>query len=117
MLLQVSIVESSLARLTLTFYFISFPIISDCYVAVCGLPQPRKDHAIAMVRFSREVLAKMTKLTQKLEATLGPDTSGLDLRVGIHSGPITAGVLRGAKSRFQIFGGKKNPFSLLWVCW
>ena len=28
------------------------------------------------------------------------------LRVGIHSGPVTAGVLRGAKSRFQLFGGE-----------
>jgi class 3 adenylate cyclase len=28
--------------------------IEDCYVAVCGLPAPRKDHAIVRARFSHE---------------------------------------------------------------
>lgn len=32
---------------------------------------------------------------KKLETTLGPDTGDLALRVGMHSGPVTAGVLRG----------------------
>ena len=36
--------------------------------------------------------------------TLGPGTADLRLRVGIHSGPVTAGVLRGERSRFQLFG-------------
>ena len=35
---------------------------------------------------------------------LGPDTGDLMLRVGLHSGPVTAGVLRGERSRFQLFG-------------
>jgi hypothetical protein len=26
------------------------------------------------------------------------------MRFGLHSGPVTAGVLRGEKSRFQLFG-------------
>ena len=34
----------------------------------------------------------------------GPDTSDLGLRVGLHSGPITGGVLRGDRARFQLFG-------------
>ena len=28
--------------------------IGDSYVAVCGLPEPRKDHAVVMARFSGE---------------------------------------------------------------
>jgi hypothetical protein len=32
----------------------------------------------------------------------------LSLRIGIHSGPITAGVLRGQRSRFQLFGDTMN---------
>ena len=87
--------------------------VGDCYVAVTGLPEPRKDHAIVMARFSRECLDKFNELAKKLEITLGPDTGDLAMRVGLHSGPVTAGVLRGDKSRFQLFGdtvntGKKN---------
>ena len=70
--------------------------------AVCGLPEPRKDHAIVMARFARDILSKMTIVTKELETTLGPDTGDLGLRIGMHSGPVTAGVLRGERARFQL---------------
>ena len=38
----------------------------------------------------------------------GEDTARLAIRVGMHSGSVTAGVLRGEKSRFQIFGDTVN---------
>lgn len=85
--------------------------IGDCYVAVTGLPEPRRDHAVAMCRFAKDCLARMHSLTKKLEVTLGPDTSDLDLRVGLHSGAVTAGVLRGERSRFQLFGDTMNTAS------
>lgn len=43
---------------------------------------------------------------KKLEARLGPDTGDLQVRVGLHSGPVTGGVLRGEGSRFQLFGDR-----------
>ncbi len=82
--------------------------IGDCYVAVTGLPNPRKDHAVVMARFAFECSNKMNELTKHLESTLGPDTGDLSIRVGLHSGPVTAGVLRGEKSRFQLFGDTVN---------
>jgi class 3 adenylate cyclase len=82
--------------------------IGDCYVAVTGLPEPRKDHATVMARFARDALHKMNDLTKRLEVTLGPDTGDLSMRFGLHSGPVTAGVLRGERSRFQLFGDTVN---------
>ncbi|CAB9510830.1 Receptor-type guanylate cyclase gcy [Seminavis robusta] len=82
--------------------------VGDCYVAVVGLPDPRKDHAVIMARFARDCMQTVSDLTKKLEVTLGPDTGDLQIRIGLHSGPVTAGVLRGEKSRFQLFGDTVN---------
>lgn len=50
----------------------------------------------------------MNQVTRSLESTLGPDTSDLKLRFGLNSGPVTAGVLRGERARFQLFGDTVN---------
>lgn len=57
-----------------------------------------------MAKFAMECVREMDRVTQELEVELGPDTTELRLRVGLHSGPVVAGVLRGEKSRFQLFG-------------
>jgi len=82
--------------------------IGDSYVAVTGLPDPRKDHAVVMAKFARDCREQFNELCSALESTLGPETGDLHLRIGLHSGPVTAGVLRGQKSRFQLFGDTVN---------
>jgi hypothetical protein len=93
-----------------------------------GLPEPRKNHAVVMATFAHHCLKRMNITTKQLETQLGPSTGELKARVGIHSGPVTAGkalaggmccscgsaalssfhcctgVLRGQKARFQLFG-------------
>lgn len=78
--------------------------MADCYVACCNVPDPRPDHAVAVARFAKECREKMADVVQKLEVFLGPDTSDLRMRFAINTGPVTAGVLRGDKARFQLFG-------------
>jgi class 3 adenylate cyclase len=86
--------------------------VGDCYVAVAGkcakatpidgdsspltsrhsspgLPLPRKDHAVAMVRFARDCLTQINDLSHQMEVSLGPDTADLSFRVGLHSGAVT----------------------------
>jgi class 3 adenylate cyclase len=78
--------------------------IGDCYVAVTGLPDPQPRHASIMAQFARECLGRMRHLLFKLQRHLGPGTEVLGTRFGLHSGPVTAGVLRGERARFQLFG-------------
>lgn len=61
-----------------------------------------------MARFARECMEKVNEIIRELELTLGPDTAELAMRFGVHSGPITAGVLRGDRARFQLFGDTVN---------
>lgn len=106
--------------------FLFVQTIGDCYVACTGLPEPRAEHATAMCQFALDCLERMRVLVKKLEVLLGPDTgtsirnsqslqtsllykshhenfaADLAMRIGIHSGPVTAGVLRGDRSRFQL---------------
>ena len=46
--------------------------IGDCYVAVAGIPVPRRDHAILMGLFARDIMARMHLVVKRLEQTLGP---------------------------------------------
>ena len=58
--------------------------VGDCYVAVSGLPEPRKDHALVMSRVARDCVYKMSILTKRLEVMLGPDTAELNIRIGLN---------------------------------
>lgn len=82
--------------------------IGDCYLAVCGLPTPNPDHSVIMAKFANECMYKMDRIVQRMSNHLGPDTADLRLRAGLHSGATVAGVLRGQKSRFQLFGDTVN---------
>ena len=81
--------------------------------AVSGLPNPRKDHAVIMAKFAMDCLTVMNQVTERLVLDLGPDTNNLKLRIGLHSGPVVAGVLRGDKSRFQLFGDTMTMANLM----
>jgi len=84
--------------------------VGDCYIAVTGLPQETPDHAVILCQFAEECRTKMFDVIKNLGRHLnGADM--LSMRFGIHSGPVTAGVLRGQKTRFELFGDTMNSAS------
>ena len=64
-----------------------------------------------MTKFADECRHVMQCQLHNLAMRLGPKTMELQLRIGLHSGPVTAGVLRGDKARFQLFGDSMNTAS------
>ena len=66
-----------------------------------------------MARFAWDCLKKSSIVFNAMAGRLGADTTTLNLRIGIHSGPVTAGVLRGEKGRFQIFGDTGTSGSVM----
>ncbi|CAB9525722.1 Receptor-type guanylate cyclase gcy [Seminavis robusta] len=88
--------------------------IGDCrctYIAVTGLPEAQPEHALIMTKFAQTCMRKFHPVLVSLSPTLGDDTLNVQMRVGMHSGPVTGGLLRGKKARFQLFGDSVNTAS------
>lgn len=85
--------------------------VGDCYVAATGMPRPQEKHALIMTNFAWKCKRAIRQELTALAETLGIETLNLAVRVGLHSGPVIAGVLRGDKARFQLFGDTMNTAS------
>lgn len=80
--------------------------IGDAYMTVCGLPDRVEGHALRMANAAFEMREAMVKL----RFLLGID---LELRIGIHSGPVIAGILGTKKFLYDIWGDTVNTASRL----
>jgi class 3 adenylate cyclase/tetratricopeptide (TPR) repeat protein len=76
--------------------------IGDAYLAVCGLPAADADHALKTVLAAREINAFM----QDRRAKLGERT--FEVRIGIHSGNVVAGIVGVKKFAYDIWGDTVN---------
>lgn len=76
--------------------------IGDAYLAVCGLPIPNEQHAENVVRAAMEIIAFMTERRSKL----GDQT--FEIRIGVHSGEVVAGIVGVKKFAYDIWGDTVN---------
>lgn len=75
--------------------------VGDAFVAAGGLPEEDPEHAIKCVEAGKKIIAYLENRNQHASIKW-------QVRVGIHSGPITAGVIGRKKFSYDLFGDSIN---------
>lgn len=76
--------------------------IGDAYMAVCGLPNEIEDHALRILEAAKEIRQYMEQ-----------SGSLFEIRIGIHSGAVVAGVVGVKKYAYDIWGDTVNTAARL----
>jgi adenylate cyclase len=80
--------------------------IGDAYMVVAGLPEPTPDHTARLARMALDMLGYIAEL--RTETGLA-----LNIRVGLASGKVTAGVIGTKKFSYDVWGEPVNLASRL----
>ena len=101
---------------TVDFYFSKFDeimekyglekikTVGDAYVCAGGLPFPTKDHAVKMVNAAFDIV----NFVEEAKQTDALHMVSFEIRIGINSGPVVAGVVGTKKFAYDIWGDTVN---------
>ncbi|WP_224490666.1 adenylate/guanylate cyclase domain-containing protein [Robertkochia flava] len=81
--------------------------IGDAYMCAGGLPFPTEEHPRKMIMAALEILEFVEKVRKDPEDGF----PGFDIRIGIHTGPVIAGVVGTKKFAYDIWGDTVNVAS------
>jgi adenylate cyclase len=94
-------VFTSLDRLTEAHGLEKIKTVGDAYMAASGVPTPRPDHVEAAADLALAIRDEVRKC-------FTPDGEPLMLRIGMHTGPVVAGVLGTSKFAYDLWGDTVN---------
>ncbi len=92
---------SQFDALTEKFGLEKIKTIGDAYMVAGGLPTPRGDHVEAVARLA-------IAMRDTVESFVTPSGDPLQLRIGIHTGPVAAGVIGTKKFTYDLWGDTVN---------
>ena len=92
---------SEFDRLALGIGVEKIKTIGDAYMLVGGLPEPRADHAHAVADMALAMIEVVGRMNGEL-------ATPLQMRIGIHSGDVVAGVIGMHKFAYDIWGDAVN---------
>ncbi|MGY2492677.1 adenylate/guanylate cyclase domain-containing protein [Cupriavidus sp. CP313] len=78
--------------------------IGDAYMAAAGLPEPAPDHAMRAAHMALDMTDALTHFNQRTGFNL-------QMRIGINSGPVVAGVIGKRKFIYDLWGAAVNTAS------
>jgi len=78
--------------------------IGDAYMAAAGLPEPVADHAVRAAQMALDMVDALSHFNQR-------SGYNLQMRIGINSGPVVAGVIGKRKFIYDLWGAAVNTAS------
>ncbi|WCL49267.1 ammonium transporter [Leptospira sp. GIMC2001] len=103
---MLNMIISVFDRLTDKYGLEKIKTIGDAYMVVGGVPNPLPNHADAIAGFALDIQNQIKKFTWKTGEPL-------QMRMGINSGPVVAGVIGEKKFIYDIWGDAVNVASRL----
>ncbi|HRE58768.1 MAG TPA: adenylate/guanylate cyclase domain-containing protein [Candidatus Kapabacteria bacterium] len=76
--------------------------IGDSYMAACGVPEQRDDHAMRTVQFALDIQEMMKN------KTIGEKKNRISIRIGLHCGSAIAGIIGEKKFAYDLWGDAVN---------
>jgi adenylate cyclase len=77
--------------------------VGDAYMCACGLPTANPAHASNVIRAAKDMIAFVEKEYQNNDGL-----SHFEIRIGVHTGPVVAGIVGIKKWQYDIWGDTVN---------